>query len=234
MRIERVCALAEELLVRPFPAERSTTRTDDGPITSGPGFHIVVVAASDDFEDDHDATRSTAAWEDMLTVHTELIEALSTAWGPPRLEAEEVDPNDYGPLEAELLYSFGLGGGSSGWVHGDRLCCTAISQVGSELPFELVVGVGVGRSPLSQFEAHFLEVAADGAAVEAIAQRAQLSSGMVRDYLSSAVGKVGATDRSEALRIARSYGWIRPTFRTALRRVVQERTLDILTSTLDT
>jgi two-component system, NarL family, response regulator DesR len=44
--------------------------------------------------------------------------------------------------------------------------------------------------------------------VEAIAQRAQLSSGTVRDYLSSAVGKVGATNRGEALRIAHSYGWI--------------------------
>jgi len=35
-----------------------------------------------------------------------------------------------------------------------------------------------------------------------------LSPGTVRNYLSAAVGKVGAANRHEAARIARSYGWI--------------------------
>jgi two-component system response regulator DesR len=44
--------------------------------------------------------------------------------------------------------------------------------------------------------------------VEEIANRVALTPGTVRNYLSSAVGKVGAANRHEAARIARSRGWI--------------------------
>jgi two-component system, NarL family, response regulator DesR len=53
-----------------------------------------------------------------------------------------------------------------------------------------------------------LELAAEGAPVDDIARRAALSPGTVRNYLSSAVGKLGAANRHEAVRIARSRGWI--------------------------
>jgi len=68
--------------------------------------------------------------------------------------------------------------------------------------------ISVGDSPLTPREAHVLELAAEGAPVEEIARRASLSQGTVRNYLSSAVGKVGAANRHEAARIARGYGWI--------------------------
>jgi two-component system, NarL family, response regulator DesR len=44
--------------------------------------------------------------------------------------------------------------------------------------------------------------------VDEIAQRASLSPGTVRNYLSSASAKVGAGNRREAARIACRYGWI--------------------------
>jgi two-component system response regulator DesR len=62
--------------------------------------------------------------------------------------------------------------------------------------------------PLTAREADVLEFAADGAPVEEIAERAALSAGTVRNYLSSASAKVGAANRHEAVRIARRYGWI--------------------------
>ncbi|WP_281897829.1 response regulator transcription factor [Phytohabitans aurantiacus] len=68
--------------------------------------------------------------------------------------------------------------------------------------------ISVGDSPLTAREAQVLELAADGSPVEEIAQRAALSPGTVRNYLSSAVGKLGATNRHEAVRVARGYGWI--------------------------
>lgn len=68
--------------------------------------------------------------------------------------------------------------------------------------------ISAGDSPLTAREAQVLELAADGSPVEDIAQRAALSPGTVRNYLSSAVGKLGATNRHEAVRIARGYGWI--------------------------
>lgn len=68
--------------------------------------------------------------------------------------------------------------------------------------------IGAGDSPLTPREADVLELAAEGAPVEEIARRASLSPGTVRNYLSSAAGKLGAANRHEAVRIARRYGWI--------------------------
>ena len=41
-----------------------------------------------------------------------------------------------------------------------------------------------------------------------IAARLKLSDGTVRNYLSEAIGKVGAANRVEAARIARERGWL--------------------------
>jgi two-component system response regulator DesR len=68
--------------------------------------------------------------------------------------------------------------------------------------------ISAGDSPLTPREADVLELAAEGAPVEEIARRAALSPATVRNYLSSAAGKIGATNRHEAARIARQYGWI--------------------------
>ena len=53
-----------------------------------------------------------------------------------------------------------------------------------------------------------LELAADGAPVEEIALRTHLSPGTVRNYLSSAVAKLGTSNRHEAITVARRQGWI--------------------------
>lgn len=68
--------------------------------------------------------------------------------------------------------------------------------------------ISAGDSPLTSREADVLELAADGLPVEEIAKRASLSTGTVRNYLSSAVSKVGAANRHEAVSIARAHGWI--------------------------
>jgi len=68
--------------------------------------------------------------------------------------------------------------------------------------------ISAGDSPLTPREADVLELAADGAPVEEIAQRAALSPGTVRNYLSSAAAKLGAGNRHEAVRVARRQGWI--------------------------
>lgn len=68
--------------------------------------------------------------------------------------------------------------------------------------------ISAGDSPLTPREADVLELAADGASVEEIAHRAALSPGTVRNYLSSAVTKLEAANRHEAVHAARSHGWI--------------------------
>ncbi len=68
--------------------------------------------------------------------------------------------------------------------------------------------IAAGDSPLTAREADVLEFAADGAPVEEIAERAALAPGTVRNYLSSAVAKLGVANRHEAVRVARSQGWV--------------------------
>jgi two-component system response regulator DesR len=68
--------------------------------------------------------------------------------------------------------------------------------------------IGAGDSPLTPREADVLELAEQGAPIEEIAQRAHLSPGTVRNYLSSATSKLGASNRHEAAHRAREHGWI--------------------------
>ena len=68
--------------------------------------------------------------------------------------------------------------------------------------------ISAGDSPLTAREAEVLELAADGAPVAEIAERAALSQGTVRNYLSSAVSKLGAENRHTAVRLARERGWV--------------------------
>ncbi|MBZ5733082.1 response regulator transcription factor [Nocardioides sp. TRM66260-LWL] len=68
--------------------------------------------------------------------------------------------------------------------------------------------IAAGDSPLTAREADVLELAADGAPVEEIARRAHLSPGTARNYLSSAVTKLGAANRHDAAATARRMGWI--------------------------
>ena len=65
-----------------------------------------------------------------------------------------------------------------------------------------------GPSPLTGRERELLTYALDGSTVATIAARVHLSEGTVRNHLSAAIGKTGATTRSEAARIAQDRGWL--------------------------
>jgi two-component system response regulator DesR len=53
-----------------------------------------------------------------------------------------------------------------------------------------------------------LRLAADGISTSHVARQLNLSPGTVRNYLSEAIDKLGAANRIEAARIARSKGWL--------------------------
>lgn len=65
-----------------------------------------------------------------------------------------------------------------------------------------------GESPLTERETDVLRAARDGASVATIAATLFLSAGTVRNHLSSAIGKTGAENRTEAVRNAESNGWL--------------------------
>jgi two-component system, NarL family, response regulator DesR len=62
--------------------------------------------------------------------------------------------------------------------------------------------------PLTDRERQVLRRAGDGETASRIASELALSDGTVRNYLSSAIAKVGGTNRIEAARIAREKGWL--------------------------
>jgi two-component system response regulator DesR len=65
-----------------------------------------------------------------------------------------------------------------------------------------------GDSPLSQRESEVLISAADGASIADVARRLFLSEGTVRNHLSSAIQKLDAHNRMEAIRVAEEKGWL--------------------------
>ncbi|GAA4094628.1 response regulator transcription factor [Actinomadura miaoliensis] len=64
------------------------------------------------------------------------------------------------------------------------------------------------ESPLTHRETEVLRMSATGAQPMEIAERLFLTYGTVRNYLSSAVVKLGARNRVDAIRIASESGWI--------------------------
>lgn len=67
-----------------------------------------------------------------------------------------------------------------------------------------------GDSPLTDRERELLVAARDGDPVAALAERLHLAPGTARNYLSSAMSKLDARTRAEAVRIAEEKGWLEP------------------------
>jgi two-component system response regulator DesR len=63
-------------------------------------------------------------------------------------------------------------------------------------------------SPLTQRETEVLRLSATGAQPAEIAERLFITYGTARNYLTSAVGKLSARNRIDAIRIATEAGWI--------------------------
>ena len=66
-----------------------------------------------------------------------------------------------------------------------------------------------GDNPLTEREREVLAASEGGATIEDIAARLYLSEGTVRNYLSTAIKKLGARNRVEAARLAEKKGWLR-------------------------
>ncbi len=73
---------------------------------------------------------------------------------------------------------------------------------------ELAVAAWGEEDPLSERERQVLKLAGEGRSGAEIAAALHLSEGTVRNYLSEAIGKLGAANRIDAARIARRKGWL--------------------------
>jgi two-component system, NarL family, response regulator DesR len=68
--------------------------------------------------------------------------------------------------------------------------------------------LSAGVSPLSDREREVLKAGRGGASIAEIARSLVLSEGTVRNYLSSAIQKMEASNRTEAARVAEQQGWL--------------------------
>ena len=87
----------------------------------------------------------------------------------------------------------------------------ALRQVqagGRAIDPQLAVAAWGEDDPLTERERQVLRLAGEGVKSAEIAERLHLSQGTVRNYLSEAIGKLGAANRIEAYRTARAKGWL--------------------------
>jgi two-component system, NarL family, response regulator DesR len=73
---------------------------------------------------------------------------------------------------------------------------------------QLAVAAWGDSDPLTERERQVLRLAGEGRSSAEIAETLALSQGTVRNYLSEAIGKLGAGNRIEAYRTARQNGWL--------------------------
>jgi len=107
-----------------------------------------------------------------------------------------------------------LEAGASGYLLKDRPAeelAEAVRRVRQGLRAidpELATEAWGEMDPLTDRERQVLRLAGDGMASGDIADELKLSEGTVRNYLSEAISKMGAGNRVEAARIARTKGWL--------------------------
>ena len=105
--------------------------------------------------------------------------------------------------------------GASGFVVKDTPAgqlAEAVRRVASGLrvvdPALAAESLASGDSPLTERETDVLRVVQRGGSVSEIARELHLSEGTVRNHLSSAIGKTGARNRSDAASVAAQQGWL--------------------------
>ncbi|HEY3841586.1 MAG TPA: response regulator transcription factor [Bryobacteraceae bacterium] len=107
-----------------------------------------------------------------------------------------------------------LDAGVTGYLLKDSPSATLASAVrrvhsgGRAIDPELAGEAWTELDPLTDRERQVLRFADEGATTADIASRLKLSEGTVRNYLSEAISKLGAANRTEASRIARMKGWL--------------------------
>ena len=75
-------------------------------------------------------------------------------------------------------------------------------------PVLAAAALSEGESPLTEREREVLAASTSGATIGDLAQQLYLSEGTVRNYLSTAIKKLGTRNRAEAAHLAERKGWL--------------------------
>jgi two-component system response regulator DesR len=122
-----------------------------------------------------------------------------------------------------ILTTFGRAGylrramesGAVGFLLKDAPASELATAIRRAMAGERVVNPGLaaaalseGESPLTQREREVLAASTSGATIRDLARKLYLSEGTVRNYLSTAIKKLGTRNRAEAAHLAERKGWL--------------------------
>ena len=186
------------------------------------GALSALLSLEDDLEVVGGAPDGEAAWEKVQALRPDV---LVTDIEMPRLSGLDLAARVaqlVPDTRVVIVTTFGRGGylrraldvGARGYLLKDAPAAElaqAIRQVhagGRAIDPALAGEAWADPSPLTERERQVLGAAESGASTSAIAAGLGLSEGTVRNYLSEAIGKLGAENRVEAARRAREKGWL--------------------------
>ncbi len=107
-----------------------------------------------------------------------------------------------------------MSSGASAYLLKDAPAAALVSAIRASITGQKVIDPQLAAEawsdpdPLTHRERQVLRQAEGGASSEAIAEALGLSEGTVRNYLSSAIGKLQVRNRAEAAALARAKGWL--------------------------
>ena len=108
-----------------------------------------------------------------------------------------------------------MGAGASGFLLKDAPASELATAIRRVMDGQRVVDPGLaaaalseGENPLTEREREVLSASANGATIDDIATKLYLSEGTVRNYLSTAIKKLGVRNRVEAAHLAEQKGWL--------------------------
>lgn len=196
---------AEQMFALPVLADESRY-APVGCRSTPPHSEVVlspVYVADDDCLEDLPALRSaseaapcTKAGAARPSLHRAALLVLTGPRRPGRLRRA---------LDAGALGYVDKYGAPGRLVEGIRAVASGERFVDESLAFDFL---HAGQIPLTPRELNVLSLAAEGAPVRDIAGALHLACGTVRNYLASAIRKVGGRNRLDAIRISRRAGWL--------------------------
>jgi two-component system response regulator DesR len=163
-----------------------------------------------------------AAWRELQRLKPEILVTDIEMPGLSGLELAQRVQRHTLPVKVVILTTFArpgflrraLDAGVCGYLLKDspaEQLADAIRRVrhgGRAVDPQLAMDAWSESDPLNDRERQVLRLAGDGLSAGDIATLLNLSAGTVRNYLSEAIGKLGATNRIEASRLARQKGWL--------------------------
>lgn len=195
-------------------------------IAEDQGLVLGALAALLDMEDDIEvvatAADGTEALEKILETEPDVVLTDIEMPGMTGLELLQTLKERRFPGRVIIVTTFGrsgylrraLEGGAAGYLLKDapsEELADAVRRVHQGLRAvapELAAQAWGEPDPLTDRERQVLQLAGEGLPNSKIAEELHLSEGTVRNYLSEAIGKLGAANRTEAARLARKQGWL--------------------------